>query len=258
MGKWHLPFWLGALCFLTACGSGTLPPEESPTTEATPSATPEETQDSGDSLPPTESLAESPPEVEPDAASTATSAALEDTIVIPGEQVGPVTRETSRADLVDLFGEAALQDTEIPVGEGFTESGTTVNADSEQAFSVIWVDESQTRPATVKDFGTAWQIPEGLKVGTPFADLQATLGTFNLYGFAWDYEGTVVLEGSDLAQYYGLLILRLRPDPAAIEASPEAYQAVVGDKLISSDDPNLPPLNLAVYEMIVYLNPPVQ
>jgi hypothetical protein len=256
MANWQTPLWISILCFVTtACGVGPSQPDtsagESPA-EGTPEAVTEKTTDQATKADP------SPTEsTDPSQALTATP--LSDTLVIPGERVGPVTRDTSRQDLVDMFGEAALADTEIAVGEGFTESGTTVNLGTEQAFSVIWVDNSQSQPATVKDFGSAWQTPEGIQIGTPFADLQTILGEFDLYGFGWDYGGTIVLEGSELSNYYGLLILRLQPaDSATFQQQPDAMQAVQGDKLIASTDPNLASLDLVVSEMIVYLNPPVE
>ena len=244
--NWHTPLWITTLCLLVACSSGTSSSEPSSTQELLPSTTSEPLQGTTASPSLGQTTAITP------------KADLEDVTIIPGEQVGPVTRQTSRTDLGDLFGEAALQDMQIPVGEGFTESGTIVNAGTEQAFSIIWVDESQTQPATIKDFGAAWQTSEGLKVGTSFTELQTVLGSFSLYGFGWDYEGTLVLAGSTLDQYDGLLILRLQPETAAIEQFPEAYQAVLGDKLLTSNDPNLLRLNLAVNEMIVYLTPPAQ
>lgn len=254
MANWHLPLWLSLLCAVTvACGSN-LPQSTDRPTEITP-----EKVASQDSAEPSDAPAKAETNATEASTSQAQATVLQDTTIIPGEQVGPVTRETSRADLVEIFGEAALNDSEIAVGEGFTESGTEVNLGTDQAFSVIWVDSSQTQPATVKDFGSAWQTPEGIKVGIPFSELQQILGSFDLYGFGWDYGGTVVLEGSELSNYYGSLILRLQPtNPDTFQQQPEAFQAVQGDKLIASEDPNLPPLDLAVSEMIVYLNPPVE
>ncbi|MEM1310613.1 MAG: hypothetical protein AAGF98_14155 [Cyanobacteria bacterium P01_H01_bin.153] len=193
---------------------------------------------------------------EPTANPAEATAALADTTVVPGDRVGPVTNDTSRADLATMFGEAALEDTEIAVGEGFTESGTVVTPEQGKSFAVIWVDESQSEPATVKDFGPAWQTPEGIGIGTDLAELQQILGPFELYGFGWDYGGTLVLEGSSLSNYHGALVLRLQPATAAlIEQQPNAFESVQGDKLLSSDDPNLADLNLVVDEMIVYLSP---
>ncbi|MEO0455984.1 MAG: hypothetical protein AAF152_05280 [Cyanobacteria bacterium P01_A01_bin.114] len=187
-------------------------------------------------------------------ASTADVALLTDTTIIPGERVGPVTRSTSREALTSLFGEDRLSDEPVNIGEGFTEPGTVVDLGPEQSFTIVWQDGSRAQPAVVRDFGSAWQTPEGISVGTSFDELKSVLGTFQLYGFAWDYEGSLVLENSQLAPYQGNLTLRVTPDRAAIANHEDAYQAVVGDILFPSDDPNLAPLDISVYEMIVYLN----
>ncbi|MGD1858648.1 MAG: hypothetical protein ACFB0E_01605 [Leptolyngbyaceae cyanobacterium] len=206
-----------------------------------------------------DSSATEPAATEPTAAPAQPSAVLADTTVVPGDRVGPVTSDTSRADLAVMFGEAALEDTEIAIGEGFTESGTVVTPEQTTSFAIIWVDESQSKPATVKDLGPAWQTPEGIGIGTSFAELQQILGAFELYGLGWDYGGTLVLEESGLSDYHGKLILRLQPATAAvIEQQPSAFESVQGDQLLASSDPNLAALNLIVDEMIVYLNVPEQ
>lgn len=255
----------GILFCVVACSTNTSSIAETAANEEAVSTTSPETtvEDNGaaSEKQPTETTPErtdSTPKSPLEVAENSSSNTLAAMMVVPGDRVGPVTRETSRTALAEMFGESALQDTEIPVGEGFTESGTIVNAGTDQAFSVIWVDDSQSRPATIKDFGSAWRTPEGIRIGMPYEELQTVLGTFTLYGFGWDYGGTVVLESSNLANYYGELILRLEPDLAAIEEQGTAFQAVQGDTLFASDNPNLPLLNLTIDEMIVYLNPPLQ
>ncbi len=178
-----------------------------------------------------------------------------DTLVIPGQRVGLVTAETSRVDLAARYGEAALEDAPIPMGEGTTEAGTVVTPAPDEQFSVVWQDASQTQPQLIKNFGPAWQTPEGLGVGIPYSEVNAILGDFQLYGFAWDYGGTVMLAGSQLDQYDGYLLLRLKPAATAIDQHSEAYQAVMGDQLFASDDPNLEVLQLSIYEMVVYFEP---
>ena len=179
---------------------------------------------------------------------------LTDTIVIPGERVGPITQNTTRENLAALFGEDRLRDEAIHVGEGFTEPGTVVDLGPEQSFTIVWQDDDRTRPALARNFGPAWKTPEGIGVGTSFEQLKTTLGSFKLYGFGWDYEGALELEGSQLEKYYGNLILRVSPDSNAIAKNETAYQAVLGDGLFSSDEPNLALLNLKVDQMIVYLD----
>ena len=111
---------------------------------------------------------------------------LTDTIVIPGERIGPLTRTTIREDLALLFGEELLSDEPIGIGEGETEPGTVVNLGPEQSFSVIWEDSGRTRPAEKRNLGPAWQTPEGIGVGVSFNELKRILGSFRLFGFEWD------------------------------------------------------------------------
>lgn len=175
--------------------------------------------------------------------------------VIPGARIGPVTSETSREELAEIYGEDTLQDQPIAMGEGTTEPGTLVDLGPDQQFAIVWRDPTQTEPLLAKDFGPAWQTPEGLGVGVSYGTVKSVLGNFQLYGFEWDYEGSLVLEGSNLDQYYGDLLLRVRPSRESVEAHPKEYQAVLGDALFAGDDPNLEPLDIQVYDMTVYLNP---
>ncbi|MFM7528197.1 MAG: hypothetical protein ACKO63_06850 [Nodosilinea sp.] len=178
--------------------------------------------------------------------------------LVPGQRVGPVTATTSRAQLAQIYGEAVLRDELVPVGEGFTEPGTLVNPGTDQQFTILWLDQERHRPLLAKDFGPAWKTPEGIGLGMAYGDLQQVLGRFQVYGFEWDYGGSVSLQGSHLEAYYGELILRLSADPSAIAQHPQAYQAVMGDRLFSSEDPHLAVLDLTVTSMLVYLNKPAQ
>ncbi|MBE9177185.1 hypothetical protein IQ268_01170 [Oculatella sp. LEGE 06141] len=202
--------------------------------------------------------AESPAQAPTDTGDETNGAALSDTVVVPGERVGPITPDTSHDELVERFGEDVLQDEEVSIGEGFTKPGTTVNLGEARSFSIVWTDESRTQPEEIRNLGSAWKTPEGIGVGTSFNELEQQLGEFELYGLGWDYGGTVALEDSDLSQYQDLLILRLQPTPEAAKSDASAFQAVTGDTLFSSDNPNFQQLDLTVGEMIVYLNRPEQ
>jgi hypothetical protein len=191
----------------------------------------------------------------PATTTTPSTATLSETLIIPGERVGPVTANTTRQDLAELFGEANLTDEDVNIGEGFTEPATRVNLEPEKSFTVVWADTSRTQPVEVRNFGKAWQTPQGIGVGTPLSQLQEKLGEFQLYGFAWDYGGTVVLEGTELAQYEDSLILRLQTAPDAAEKSPDDFQAVAGDGTFSSTNPHLQTLDVEVGETIVRLVP---
>ncbi len=240
---------LGLMAALTVVLSACRLPSQ---TSTPPATTTPELSTSIDSDAPVDSDPGAGPEVTPSPT---------DYVVIPGERVGPITAETRRADLVALYGTEALDDRPIDIGEGFTEPGTVINAGSDHQVAIVWAEAtsdgqplptSDQRPLMAKDFGAAWQTPEGLGVGTTHQALQRILGRFQLYGFAWDYGGTVVLEGTQLSQYDGYLWLRLAPSETAIAQHSDLYQAVMGDSLFASDDSNVSTLNPSVYEIVVY------
>lgn len=179
-----------------------------------------------------------------------------DLTVIPGERVGAIDADTSRTDLAELYGEENLTDEDVHVGEGFFEPGTNLDLGDGRSLNIIWSDETRTQPLEIRNLGYAWKLPQGIGVGTTFEELKGILGTFELTGFGWDYGGTVFLEGTPLAEYDSLVWIRLAPADGAIAENSDAFQAVLGDRMISSEDPNLTTLDLRVDEMGVYLGSP--
>ncbi len=213
---------------LTAVPPAAIPPAETAavSTETLPSQTPESTP-------------EATPEI-----------GLETTIY-PGRSVGPITAATTRDDLVQRFGQGRLKDIAVHVGEGFTEAGTRVDLGEARSFSVIW--NASGTVASVRDFGHAWTTPAGLGLGTSLRDLEAMIGPFELFGFGFDYGGTVVFDG-DTSEDYNGLIVRMRPQLGDDEASTLAYRAVLGDDRFSSQHESFNQLEPKVYEMIVVLS----
>jgi hypothetical protein len=248
MGNWQLGLGLGLTMMLTACG---LPnPDSAPTSDTvsapTETAAPEappaaETQNAP------ENAAEAPSAV--GNTTSAEDAAPWDRVVVPGERVGPITASTTHEYLVECLGEAALQYEEIKIGEGVTTVGPVVDLGPEAGLTVVWVDDSRQQVAEVREFGAAWTTPEGLGPGSSLADMQAVLGTFEFYGFNWDYGGTVLFDGTPLAEYQGLLFLRLQP----LNREAPELNSFIGDGAFSSEDPALAPLELVVDTMVVRL-----
>ncbi len=173
------------------------------------------------------------------------------TTLIPGDRVGSLTATTTYNDLVEQYGEESLESVEVHLGEGQFAPGTRVHQD-DRSFSVVWTDEQRTAVQSVRDFGVAWQIEPGIGVGTSLIELREKLGEFELYGFGWDYGGTMDLAGTVLEPYQEVLVLRLSPTPA-IPNSMNRYESVMGERLFPSDTPAFQDMNLAVREMIVIL-----
>jgi hypothetical protein len=174
-------------------------------------------------------------------------------MIIPGERVGEITANTNREQLAELFppNVATLQDVEVPLSEGMTAIGTKVEISKENQFTIIWKNEKKSQVEKIVDFGSAWNLPEGIHVNTTWKVLQEKLGEFQLFGFRWDYGGTLQLEGTPLEEYKDYLIIRVAPSLEAISSNTEALNAVSGERLIESKNPNLQQLNLKVSEIIV-------
>ncbi|BCL34424.1 hypothetical protein [Nostoc sp. MS1] len=179
-----------------------------------------------------------------------------DTLIVPGERVGPVTRTTTRKELARIFGASRLVDKTISGAEGIGSfAATQVNLNSDRSFLIVWTDTTRTKPSEVRDLGTAWKTREGIGVGTPWSELRNKLGNFKLYGLGWDYSGTILLESSKLSRYQGKLILRADAAPNAGNKYPNAYKAVSGDGTFSSSDRHWKPLGMRLAQVIVVLNP---
>ncbi|MBD2493610.1 hypothetical protein [Nostoc sp. FACHB-280] len=186
----------------------------------------------------------------------AQSQLVKDTLIVPGERVGPITRKTTKKDLVKLFGTSRLTDKTIYGPEGIGRfAATQVNLGRERSLLVVWSDNTRTKPLDVRNLGTAWKTREGIGVGTPWRELRQKLGNFKLYGLAWDYGGTILLDSSKLSRYQGKLILRVDSAPNTDQKYPQDYQAVLGDSTFSSSNSHWKPLGMRVSEMIVILNP---
>jgi hypothetical protein len=178
---------------------------------------------------------------------------IDDYEIIPGEKFSFVTPSTTRQALADQVGEAQLVDEDIHIGEGFMEPGTTVNL-GDYSFKIVWADETRTTPLEVRELGPAWQLPNGIHIGTTFEELQNALGEFEMFGMGWDYAGTVMLDNTTLDDYREDLVLRMDADPDAAESHASDFQAVLGDALFESTNPHFAPLELTVEEIIVFLN----
>jgi hypothetical protein len=190
---------------------------------------------------------------QPVAVDNSQSQSVNDTLIIPGKRVGLITAKTTRADLVELYGENNLKDEVILQAEGTVSvPATNVNPGTPGALTIFWKDQSRNKILYIKGFGRQWKTLEGLGPGTSIEALREVLGEFKLTGFGWDYGGLVNLEGTKLSKYKGKLSLTLNPsDDNAYGKYPKQYEAVSGDRELSSSNPNLEPLDVRIYSMTV-------
>jgi hypothetical protein len=172
---------------------------------------------------------------------------LKDTAIVPGVKFGPVTPKTTYQDLVKLLGVNRLTDVRPPdAADTEREFGTRVNLGPDWSMTVVWQDKTKMKPFEIIEMGSGWQIPGGLKIGMPMAELVKKLGSFEMVGLGGPYGGVIPLRHTLLQQYFGKMIVQMTPVQGADKKFPQAYKALEGERLIPSTDPNWPTLGMTV------------
>jgi hypothetical protein len=188
--------------------------------------------------------------------SSADSAATEWQI-IPGRP-GPISVQTSEAELRQHYGNTVVDSTRIQLGEGETAPGTVLYArDSLRRAEIVWQDTlSRRRPARIilRGSRSQWQVGRGISLGTSLQDLERLNGKpFTLAGFGWDYAGVITdWNGGALDSALVRIKLYLDPGPAQYESAP--YSQVLGDRDYSSALPAMQQLNPRVGQIFVDLD----
>ncbi|BAZ10421.1 hypothetical protein NIES4071_22360 [Calothrix sp. NIES-4071] len=174
--------------------------------------------------------------------------------IIPGKQVGAITRKTKRADLVKLFGASKLKDETTRFFGGEAEfPGTVVNLGKDRGLTVLWKDKTRREVRGVMVYDPQWKTPEGIGVGTTVSQLQQKIGNFKMSGLGWDYGGIPELVGTKIASYKGELVLRMSADSKLSQKYEKESLAISGDGVtLSSSNPSLKRLGVNVRQMIVF------
>lgn len=174
--------------------------------------------------------------------------------VIPGKQVGAITKKTKRADLVKLFGASKLKDEQTLFFGGEAEfPGTVITLGKDRGLTVLWKDKTRTQVRGVMIYDPQWKTPEGIGVGTTVSQLQQKIGKFKMSGLGWDYGGIPQLEGTKIANFMGQLVLRMSVDEKLAQKYEKESRAISGDGVtLSSSNPSLKRLGVNVRQMIVF------
>ncbi len=149
---------------------------------------------------------------------------------------GPFARSMSHASLVKAFGANNIAVQSVGTGEGETDKASVIfPRDKARRIEVLWRDDKRRRnPAEIRlGVASAWQTAQGIRRGTPLAEVETLNGKpFKLYGFGFDYGGTVTdWKGGTLARQDGgcLLILRFmmreNADNAAIYGEERSFNS---------------------------------
>jgi hypothetical protein len=200
-----------------------------------------------------------------------------DWLIVPGKRIGPITPDTSRADLDRLFGKVNVLDRLIDAGEGDMEPATVVFPHQTDALLAIfwerrWRENGRLpyenhkrveylvicevdyldRPPPCK-----WHTEEGVSLGTTLQGLEALNGRgFQMTAWGSDIGGNIVSwRGGMLAGYRDGLGLGLHLDfPTAPKGATREgislFDSIKQEKgMMMSSDPSVRALRPIVTHM---------
>ncbi len=170
--------------------------------------------------------------------------------------------ETTLESLIQEFGAVNVIEAEIHEDEGFYEHGALIFPGSQAELQVFWHDpetRQSLRKVRVQGDHSAWQTPDGLKLGLDLQSIEAiNRRPFRLVGFGWDYGGTVgSWENGDLGASSSescRLVVRLGED-----SSKDSWEvirkhwSVNGSDTFSSGHPTMQLMNPKIRELSLFL-----
>jgi hypothetical protein len=181
---------------------------------------------------------------------------LSDTLIVPGKRFGPITPKTTYQDLVAWFGKFRLVDTDFLEGEGQVSLPATsvMFVGTDQSFTVVWKNKQRNVPLQIFTTGGAWKTAEGICVGLTFPELQKILGEFQVSGMGWDYGNQVIIDRGRWKNHFNRLSISISIGILASDEFHKDYEAVSGDRQISSLNPHWKNLNPYVSGLHLFLN----
>ena len=175
----------------------------------------------------------------------------QDQLIIPGNRVGPVNKDSTRESLLRQVGAANVQDGLAGGDEGFEYPAKFLfKGDPERTLAVAFSKNGKPEsvsicPEVIRD--CKWRTAGGLTLGTTLKALVRMNGAeIGFWGFGWDEEGYVQSwNGGRLRNFKNCagLSVRLR---TYSEPIPRRF---TGDKLVGSADPALPKLDIRVTQL---------
>lgn len=183
-----------------------------------------------------------------------------DWLIVPGKRVGPITSETSQADLISLFGkENVTTKKDFYTYEEDRNGVITMLFPGNNKYSVIfWNDEVNIRkPKLIQIISNgvnqknSWKTKEGISIGTCLKELEnINKGPFSFYGFGWDAGGFVTSWGNGLleSEFKDKIKIQLLDTSHQILSENE-FHLTRGEQTQRSDDEVVRKLNPCVNEI---------
>jgi hypothetical protein len=162
-----------------------------------------------------------------------------DSRLICPHRIGAVSATTTRLSLDTMFQD--VRDTTIDTGEGDFQSATIINSGARDSAILIWSDSTRTQLHFIANIGPGWRTPDGITIGSALQDIVDKVGNVKVLGLGWDYGGTLVLDGTRLAN--SGIFFRMQPAGATTDS---AASTIRGDRPFDADDPGVKALRFFV------------
>ena len=166
----------------------------------------------------------------------------------------------SAVDLEKKFGKRNVIVGDVELGEGEKERGTILfPASKADRVSITWKEKDrQSNPESVRlavdgSERSRWRGPLDVPTQIRLKDLEAlNRKPFRLFGFAWDYSGTVASWAGGMFEQVAdsacRFTIRMNPDA---NADRKIQNSVLGDREFSSGHPSMQRLNPKAYEFLL-------
>jgi hypothetical protein len=178
-------------------------------------------------------------------------------LIVPGQSVGKITKQTDRQGLVTIFGAANVEDFIEQGPEGIGEApATRVKIGGKESLRVTWKDDTRKQMGSIAIYDARWRLADGLAVDMTVEALQKKFGKFEFYGFGWDYGGSVISENNPKLDKYRKstgVNFRLAVPSDRCQQFPADCRSVGGDSTFASDNPRLKSLKPRIDVLYVRL-----
>jgi hypothetical protein len=142
-------------------------------------------------------------------------------VILPGEAVGPLKRDTSEAALTRALGAANVRPATIALGSGRCAQGSVLFPDdAARRMEIVWANAAHERPALiVLGAGSRYRTVSGARVGASLAELERLKGE-PLATSNWDWTGLVAFDGVELQVSHAPAAVNVRGDDAELSTEP--------------------------------------
>lgn len=149
--------------------------------------------------------------------------------------------------LLSVYGRA-----NVKIKDAFDEEGTIIGSEyliysgTKNEVTIRFGDDKKSNNITFNTKESAWKLPTWLYVGMPLKEVVAINGRdFSIYGFEWDYSGTLVDWNNGNLQNKGVSIVLAAPD----SVNQTTYGKFLGERKYSTAEPEFKDLGLYVHEI---------